>query len=160
MAPRTQGVQLHPNCLPGECTNTLIGNANVNVKKQFRDDSFNLSIESIHLVMFSLIVIYIVLGVALTPGHQGHRGLNCLRIACLVNAPTHWLGMPNLMLKNNFEMVVLTCWLNPYARSSSRWLLFISFSVLLSLLSTRDIRDWTASDLLTWWMHQHIDLAC
>jgi hypothetical protein len=89
MAPRTQGVQLHPNCLPGECTNTLIGNANVNVKKQFRDASFNLSIESIHLVMFSLIVIYIVLGVALTPGHQGHRGLNCLRIACLVNAPTH-----------------------------------------------------------------------
>jgi hypothetical protein len=75
--------------LPGECTNTLIGNANVNVKKQFREDSFNLSIESICLVMFLLIVIYIVLGVALTLEHQGYKGFNCLPFACLVKAPTH-----------------------------------------------------------------------
>jgi hypothetical protein len=80
LSPVHQGRRIHlPSiCLPGECTNTLIGNANVNVKKQFRDDSFNL-----------LIVIYIFLVVALTPEHKGHKGFNCLQFAYLVNAPTH-----------------------------------------------------------------------
>jgi hypothetical protein len=157
---RTHGIQLPPNCLPGECINTLIGHANVNVKNQFQDGNFNLLIESICPVRFSLIVIYIFLGVVLTPEYQGRRGFNCLRFACLVNAPTRWLAMPTLILKNNFEMIVLTCWSNPSARSCSRWLLFISLSVLLSFLSIRDIRDSIASDLLAWWMHQHIDWAC
>jgi hypothetical protein len=94
-APRTQGIHLPSICLPGECTNTLIGNANVNVKKQFRDDSFNL-----------LIVIYIFLVVALTPEHKGHKGFNCLQFAYLVNAPTHWLSMLTLMLKEKAPTTV------------------------------------------------------
>jgi len=87
-ASRTQGIQLPPNCLPGESTNTLIGNAKFTVKKQFRIAC---------LVMFSLIV---------TPGHQGHKGFNCLRIACLVITPTHWLGMLTLMLKEKAPATV------------------------------------------------------